>query len=799
MRLLGRDGRCAAAALASIVLTAGLLRPSHVLAATPAICASPATTAVAAPAPDVADQLSTLAAQTEARIAAGRPPQGEAERSALAGTMTATPSATAPTASLAAYCTAYGELVRRGWIDGSTPADVALDAGFHDALLAGDKPVAALAAFRLSLAVASATEDADSEASRGGPSGAAPITDSALLHAATGPSACAALSSSDRDVRGDPSTPAVALACSAALSSSDGDGEDAAIADLVLARRFLAQAADSVDDSAALKARAAALAEAGLRIGLGRSREVVGRLADTALDAGVSDPAALQPALTWMAEAPASDPADRAYAAALQARLSLADGQPAAAVAAVQQAIVFESQRPAPLRLPDWYLLLSQADPAGRDRDVRAAYAALQSVRPLLPLRDPITGESTFELHMRAVFEAAVDLQLEGASDPTAIGAAQQIVEAYRQAELESYFGNECAPSRTPIQPSQLRGDEVLLYPVLLNDRVELLVADGHSGGAFTRLPANRAYNLQSVSALVATLRAAAIRNAPGGDGPPAWQASARALYDLLIAPIEGRLSPDTTLVVLPDGPLRLLPFGVLMDRQQHFLIQRTRLAMAPALAYSQPGADDQGRRATVAAGALGKSVTFDQITYPALAGGVAEAQAAAASVGAHDGYLIPDLTSPNLHSALASGRFTVLHLATHAAFNVSSGRSYIVTEDQLIPLATLRQMIEGADQRGVQIDLIVLSACETAVGNDEASMGLAGAAIEAGAHSAVASLWRVNDASTAQLMRAFYAAYRSGDSKAASLRAAQLALIGDARYHDPYYWGAFTLIGGWR
>jgi CHAT domain-containing protein len=77
--------------------------------------------------------------------------------------------------------------------------------------------------------------------------------------------------------------------------------------------------------------------------------------------------------------------------------------------------------------------------------------------------------------------------------------------------------------------------------------------------------------------------------------------------------------------------------------------------------------------------------------------------------------------------------------------------------------------------------------------------MGLAGAAIQSGARSALASVWQVDDASTAQLMQDFYAAYRGGESKSGALRSAQLALSRDPEFANPYYWAAFTIIGGWR
>jgi CHAT domain-containing protein len=600
-------------------------------------------------------------------------------------------------------------------------------------------------------------------------------------------------------------TPALDLKCSTALADAAGDVQQAAIANLTYAHDLLAMS-DTTSGSAADSRQLAGVAALHSLQPLaasssGMSSELAGRLIETAIDAGEAGDPRLEPAIEAMKAGQPDDPAVQAYAAALSGRIAQAAGQPDIARRWFEQAIYLEGQRAAPLRLSDWYMLLAAVDPKRHDSDILSAYAALQSVRTLLPLREPFTEESTFELHMRGVFKAAVDVTLTegGDADSVAqIGLAQQIVESYRQAEFESLFGSQCVPPSTPIQPGQLRSGEVILYPILLDDRVELIYAAGSDGGVYRRLTPNRASNGAAVPALVATMRASIVSHAPGDEK---WRQASRALYDLLIAPIQDKLGPQSTLIILPDGPLRTLPFTALLDANGKFLIERTRLAVAPALAFSQPGPDRAGRNAAIVAGALSKEVRIGGITYPKLEGAADEALAATQSYGANNrqGVLISDLTAASLVSALSKGQVDVLHLATHAAFNGQSDQSYIVVDTQLVPLSTLRALIVGNRARGDELDLIVLSACETALGDDQASMGLAGAAVQAGAHSAIASLWSVNDASTALLMKAFYARYRSGDSKSEALRQAQLSLLADPRYQRPNYWAAFALIGGWR
>jgi CHAT domain-containing protein len=500
-----------------------------------------------------------------------------------------------------------------------------------------------------------------------------------------------------------------------------------------------------------------------------------------------------------MRESGLSDPAALALNASLEARLALASGDRESARWLVEQAILFESQRPLPIRLPDHYLLLAEAEPEARERHVFAALTALENMRPLLPRNDPITEESIFSLHMRKVFEAAVEVQLASTSGDESgrIRTAQRIVEAYRQAELLNAVGSECLPPRNPVQPEDLAANEVLFYPLLLRDRIELIYVSGRDGAQgqvnYRRLPPNRTANRQEVARLVEDL---VISMSYGQDEE--WREPARRLYDLLIRPIEDQLGEGSTLAIIPDGPLRALPFAALVAEDGRFLVERTALSVAPALAYSQPGSTRPDAEMTVVAASLEQAVALPAGRFAALQGTGEEARIAAAN-GA-PGRHIADFSKADLVAALSGDQPDVLHLATHASFNGRSDRAFIVANGEAIRISELRDLIALNRARGEPLDLLVLSACETAVGDDEASMGLAGAAVQAGALSAIASLWQVDDIGTAELMRQFYSRYRSGRSRSEALREAQLALIeaggSNAR---PNIWAAFTLLGAWR
>jgi CHAT domain-containing protein len=722
--------------------------------------------------------------------------RGDEALGALAVSGAARASAT-PT-EIAAYCSAAGESMRLAHAGSQFQAQLYLITAIRNAEQAGATDLSAIAAYRLALATVGGPVIANT---RGGGATAAqrraltsaPPRSARLGSAASGPEICrdlyqpALLTESSRAVT------EAALSCANLRARAAGDSELAAITGLRLAR-FLGPASRERAAASALAALGDAMAVRDPAL----SVELTGRLAEAAIDTGAAADPALDRAVAHMRSAAAGGVDGEAHASAVAGRLALRRGDAEGARGLLRRAIYLENQRAQPLRLAQWFLWLAEAEPPRRAELTSEAYRALEAVRPLLPLVDPITEESTFTRVMQPVFEQAVETKLsvhDAAGEGPRIAQAQEIVETYRQAEIQSALGADCVPPREAMKPSELRAGEILLYPILLNDRIELIYAEGGAGGTqYRRLPANGAANRDTVSRLVAEMVAST-----SGDPNEAWRAPARRLYQLLIEPIEGRLKPDGVLVIVPDGPLRALPFAALQDGQGRFLVQRTRIDVAPALTYSQPGLDRSGRPLAVVAASLQKDVSLPAGFFPKLDGAADEAKVAAGP-GDTKGRLIADFRKADLQAALQRGRVDVLHVATHAAFNGRSDRSFIVANDEAIPMADLRGMITANRARGDELDLLVLSACETAVGDDQATMGLAGAAVQSGARSALASLWQVNDLGTVELMKDFYAGYRAGLGKAEALRAAQLKMIaagGDLA--TPNIWAAFTLLGGWR
>jgi CHAT domain-containing protein len=154
----------------------------------------------------------------------------------------------------------------------------------------------------------------------------------------------------------------------------------------------------------------------------------------------------------------------------------------------------------------------------------------------------------------------------------------------------------------------------------------------------------------------------------------------------------------------------------------------------------------------------------------------------------------------PALQKKLTQEQFSIVHIASHGQFKGDAHKTFVLTYDGKLTLNNLEALIRPSQYRGKPVELLVLSACETASGDDRAALGLAGVAVKAGARSALASLWSVNDQSTSDLVSGFYHQLRDSPtiSKAQALQAAQVTMLGDRRYRHPCYWAPYLLVGNW-
>jgi CHAT domain-containing protein/Tfp pilus assembly protein PilF len=301
-------------------------------------------------------------------------------------------------------------------------------------------------------------------------------------------------------------------------------------------------------------------------------------------------------------------------------------------------------------------------------------------------------------------------------------------------------------------------------------------------------------------------------------------KAEAQALDALVMARVRAALGDTTTVFLSPDGSLSLIPFEALVDESGDYLVEqyqfryltsgRDLLRLDLNAASDNPpllvGNPTYGRPGELIA--QNRAIDFENRIFPALPGTGREVEAIADQ--------LPDAlvySETNATEAVIKDhpQPSILHIATHGFFEASADSPNPLLQSGLILAgAALPEQQSGPDQDGILTalevtgldlrgtQLVVLSACETGVGELAAGEGVYGlrrALVLAGSHSQVISLWKVDDTATQELMVAYYDRLLSGMPRDAALRETQLAFLNSAEYRHPYYWAAFIGSGDWR
>ena len=269
----------------------------------------------------------------------------------------------------------------------------------------------------------------------------------------------------------------------------------------------------------------------------------------------------------------------------------------------------------------------------------------------------------------------------------------------------------------------------------------------------------------------------------------------AKQLYDWLIKPLDSVLANTKvdTLVFIPDGALRNIPMSSLYDGQR-YLIEKYAVAVTPGLTLMEPRPFKKQGIALVANGLSDGVQGFSPLKY------VPTELSNLRNLFGGTQLMNSQFVKANVDKEFAQENYSIVHIASHGHFDADAKKTFVLTYDGKLTLDELEQLLRPSQLRDKPVELLSLSACQTAAGDDRAALGLAGIAIKAGARSAFATLWFVNDESSTLLVSDFYNQLRNHPdiSKAKALRAAQLKLIADPRYAHPCYWAPYLLIGNW-
>lgn len=487
-----------------------------------------------------------------------------------------------------------------------------------------------------------------------------------------------------------------------------------------------------------------------------------------------------------------------AYASGYLGILYEQAGRTGEALELSQRAIFLAQEAGSTESLYRWQWLAARQflDQDNRDESLahyRLAVAAIEQIRNQL-LKRASAGANTFTERLTPLYREYVSLLLElgiSATDPNLrneyLQEAQGAMEQYRAAELQDYFQDECvAAARQKVKQldTALSPGTAVIYPVVQADRIVLLLTFSSGMEAASVNISEERFN-KEVTEFRHKLEKRTTRE---------YLRQARQLYDWLIRPIESRLQSQdiNTLVVVPGGALRTIPMAALHDGQQ-FLIEKYAIASTPGLELTDPRPIDRQDIKILMSGLTVPTYGFSGLPYVD-----AELNAIQELYG---GRRLQDdsFTKTEFRHELEGEDYAVVHIASHGKFEAKTSNSFILMYEDQLMLDELELYMSVSRYRESPVELLTLSACQTAAGDNRAALGLAGVAVKAGARSALATLWVINDQASAELIVEFYNQLQNASqTKARSLQLAQTRMLQDARYRHPGYWSAFLLIGNW-
>ncbi|MCA6598482.1 MAG: CHAT domain-containing protein [Pseudanabaena sp. M046S1SP1A06QC] len=422
-------------------------------------------------------------------------------------------------------------------------------------------------------------------------------------------------------------------------------------------------------------------------------------------------------------------------------------------------------------------------------------------------------------LGISTVLKKQVDLafQEQDLAQKQDLAKAFDLIERAYASELEIFLGNSLKVKPIDIANAQdILGDiakrtgsaAVLIYPIVLSDRLEIMVIPPKDKGKPFSI-SNRDVTQQILNDVLLEFRSDLFDSSSNN-----YLANAQKLYNWIMRPIDAELQARKidTVVFVMDSLLRVIPASTLHDGKQ-FLVERYAIANIPSLRLTR--LEDRDRKNTrILAMGLTESVSG----FSALPSVEVEIRTINSKLLAGTSLLNKEFTVSNLQAQRLQNDYGIVHLATHGKFvSDNANDSFIQFWDSQLTLERIPRLRFDSPV----VEMLTLSACETSVGNN---LGISGLAVDSGARSVLASLWAISDAGTAPLMINFYKLFPEAKTKALALQQAQRSLIdGSLRIENnkiigiqgippislnnnvskldlrhPFFWAPFLLIGSW-
>lgn len=457
------------------------------------------------------------------------------------------------------------------------------------------------------------------------------------------------------------------------------------------------------------------------------------------------------------------------------------------------------------------------------------AFDTLEDIRS-----DILTAERDVQFDFRDVVRPLYRTLAQSRLDLLAVGAIAderranelsevvKTIDALKLAELQNYFGNDCILSVLNPKPvgELLKDNSVafqntgVLSSIILEGKTGILLQLPNQATKFKWIEdsnqedTNKIVSSDTLQKKIAEFRTGLVK---GEELINYDTTTAAQLYDWIIRPFAEDIKPEKikTLVFIQDGFLRSVPMAALYDNQEHkYLVETYAIATTPSLRLSTPKASDRSTQKALILG-LTETATIDGKIFDALSAVPDEISAIKSIFPRHTDLIDENFFPESFQKTLDKSTYPIVHIASHAQFGIIPEDTFIVTgKNQKLTIGQLENSLRNLNSKSDSVELLTLTACETAFGDDRATLGLAGVALQVGVKSAIASLWSVTDESTSELVKAFYTNYRNaGMSIAEALQKAQIRMIHAKKlppseinpsYDNPAYWAPMIAIGNW-
>lgn len=464
-------------------------------------------------------------------------------------------------------------------------------------------------------------------------------------------------------------------------------------------------------------------------------------------------------------------------------------------------------------------------------------------------------GRSSFRETFAPIYLALADLLLRQSSTVSSnhqqllLAEARDSIERMKKSELEDYFQSRCDIATNIDVLQKTDPHAAAFYPLPLPDRLEIIVDTVDGLRRFTSKVTAKELEQQ------ARLFSKNLRNYADFSQS---KTQAQLLHRWLIVPIESFLRQQhiETLIYIPDGVLRLVPLAALYDGKK-FVIENYAVATSPGMSLidnshiehqnrmllagvshpgevisdlpeplltnlviqsseqkrtgnittdnlpteqsREPDSSEQQKRTRELRKLLRNPVVIEKLQQLLSLPGV-DTEIKQLAEQNHSSYLLNESFSlENFIQLLKEKPHDILHIASHGFFGGNAEDSFIMTYNKILNLDQLEILLNSDYFKQFPVDLLVLSACQTAEGDDRSPLGISGVAVKTKVHSALGSLWSVSDEATTELMTTFYSSLiDSHQTKAKALQSAMLKLLKQKNFANPSYWSPFVLIGNW-